>query len=199
MHKQIRLATATDADAILEIYAPIVQQTVISFEMEVPTLETMRERITTTTTQHPWLVVDMGGEIAGYAYASPHRTRAAYQWSVDVSAYVHAHYRQRRIGKALYTSLFRILKEQGYYNAYAGITLPNTASVALHESLGFLPIGVYTGVGFKQGAWHDVGWWHLRIRPPGPPPSPPLSVQALTSDPAWEALLNSGLSLIGAE
>ena len=100
----------------------------------------------------------------GYAYASAHRARAAYQWSADVSAYVHQAARRRGVGQALYTSLFQILFEQGFYNAYAGITLPNPASVRLHESLGFKLVGVYQQVGYKLGAWHDVGWWQLTVR-----------------------------------
>ena len=101
----------------------------------------------------------------GYAYASRHRDRAAYQWSIDVSVYVRADAHRRGIGRALYAALLRIVVAQGFYNAYAGITLPNPASVGLHESFGFRPVGMYRRVGHKLGAWHDVGWWALDLQP----------------------------------
>ena len=97
------------------------------------------------------------GRILGYAYAGAHRTRAAYQWSVDVPVYVHTNARQIGVGRALYRSLFGLLTLQGSCNAFAGITLPNPAGVGLHESLGFKPIGIYRDVGHKLGRWHDVG------------------------------------------
>jgi phosphinothricin acetyltransferase len=118
-------------------------------------------------------VHDEGGRILGYAYASRHRERAAYQWSADVSCYVRPEARGRGIGKALYTELLRRLEAQGFRNAYAGIALPNDASVRLHESVGFRPIGVYRGVGFKQGAWRDVGWWGVPLGAPESNPAPP--------------------------
>ncbi len=127
----------------------------------------------------PWLVWHEDGGVRGYAYASMHRERAAYQWSADVSAYVAAEYRGRRIGKTLYEKLLRILRLQGYQNAYAGITLPNAASVALHESVGFAPVGVYRGVGFKMGGWRDVGWWHCSLREPMLDPAPPRPVREI--------------------
>jgi phosphinothricin acetyltransferase len=133
----------------------------------------MCARIEKTLRTHPWLVHDDAGDILGYAYASKHRERAAYQWSADVSCYVRPHARGRGIGKALYAELLRMLEAQGFRNAYAGIALPNEASVRLHESVGFTPIGVYRGVGFKQGAWRDVGWWGRRLGDPEPSPRPP--------------------------
>src|SRR5205085_974289 len=128
---------------------------------EPPSLDVMQARITQTVPHLPWLVCEKDDLIRGYAYASPHRARAAYQWSVDVTVYVREGQRRRGVGQALYASLFRLLVLQGYYNAYAGITLPNPASVGLHESLGFFPIGIYREVGFKLEQWHDVGWWQL--------------------------------------
>jgi phosphinothricin acetyltransferase len=108
-------------------------------------------------------VWEEGGALLGYAYATRHRERLAYQWSVDVSCYVHPDARGRGVGKALYIELLRALRAQGFRNAYAGIALPNAASVRLHESVGFEPVGVYRGVGYKQGGWRDVGWWHCPI------------------------------------
>ena len=169
----IRVARLEDAAQVLEIYRPNVTDAFISFELEPPTLDEMRERIEKTLPTHPWLVHDEGGRIAGYAYASKHRERAAYQWSADVSCYVRPEARGRGVGKSLYRELLRMLETQGFRNAYAGIALPNDASVKLHESVGFRPIGVYRGVGFKQGAWRDVGWWGCALGQSSANPAPP--------------------------
>jgi len=172
--ERIRLAHAGDAEAILGIYAPLVISTAISFELEPPALEEMRERIQTTLEKYPWLVYEGGGRVQGYAYAGAHRTRAAYQWSTEVSVYVDADARRSGIGRALYIRLFEVLRKQGFFNAYAVITLPNPASVALHEAIGFTPSGVLHHVGFKLGSWHDVGIWEYEIQPRMVPASPPL-------------------------
>ena len=170
---RVRVASGEDAAEVLAIYAPNVTGTYISFELEPPTLEEMRSRILGTLATHPWLVLEGEAGIAGYAYASAHRERLAYQWSADVSCYVHPAARRRGVGAILYRELLRLLGEHGYYNAYAGIALPNDASVRLHESVGFTPIGVYSGVGYKQGAWRDVGWWHCRLGELTGNPAPP--------------------------
>jgi len=159
----IRIARAADADAIAAIYAPIVRDTAIPFEIEAPSAAVMAQRITTTLPTHPWLVAESEGVILGYAYATPHRERAAYRWSTDVSAYIDAHARRSGIGRALYRRLIQILQKQGFHSAFAGITLPNSASVGLHEAVGFKPLGTYEKVGFKQGEWRDVGWWRLSL------------------------------------
>jgi len=169
----IRVARGDDAAAILAIYAPNVTDTYISFELQPPTLEDMRSRILGTLATHPWLVLERDGDVAGYAYASAHRERLAYQWAADVACYVHPRARGRGVGKALYSQLLGLLGEHGYRNAYASIALPNEASVRLHEAVGFRPVGVYRGVGFKQGAWRDVGWWHCRLGELAPNPAPP--------------------------
>lgn len=190
----IRRATEQDAEPIQAIYAPLVSNTAISFELVPPTVEEMRQRILKTLQKYPWLVCEHDREILGYAYASEHRIRAAYQWSVDVSVYVNAKMRRAGIGRALYTSLFEILKLQGFYNAYAGITLPNSASVGLHESLGFRPIGVYRAVGYKRKAWHDVGWWHLQLKEPSANPDIPIELNKAQKHPEWERALATGLA-----
>ena len=144
---RIRLASEVDIDAITEIYRPVVESTTISFETTAPDRAEMRQRLNEILIAYPWLVCEVAGSVAGYAYASRHRVRGAYQWSVDTSVYIDERNRRRGIGRGLYESLFAILTAQGYFNAYAGIALPNAASVALHESIGFEPIGVYRGVG----------------------------------------------------
>lgn len=160
----IRPATPQDAADIPAIYRPVVEKTPISFETEAPSRDAIRRRIRATVRERPWLVCDLDGDVAGYAYASPHRSREAYRWSVDASVYVVPAFRRRGVARALYTALFGALRVQGYVNVYAGTTLPNPASVALHESFGFQPVGTYRGVGYKLGAWHDVAWWQLRLR-----------------------------------
>jgi len=155
----IRVATPDDAACFAAIYAPIVSGTHISFEEQAPNEAEMRERIAATLKWTPWLAAALDDEIAGYAYASRHRERAGYRWSVDVSVYLDPRARGRGIGRALYEKLFALLERQRFRRAYAGITLPNDASVALHRALGFIPIGVYRRVGWKAGAWHDVAWF----------------------------------------
>lgn len=184
----IRLATPGDAADIQAIYAPVVCDTVISFEYEEPTVAEMARRIARIMPHLPWLVwVERDGEgagadrVVGYAYAGAHSERAAYQWSVDLTAYIHAEWRGRGVGKALYAALLDILRELGYVNIYAGITLPNAASVALHESIGMQPVGVYRRVGYKFGAWHDVGWWSGELQPPPDAPTAPRSLTELAA------------------
>jgi phosphinothricin acetyltransferase len=161
----VRTARPDDADAITALYAPIVAETTISFELEPPTAAEMRTRIETTLQRLPWLVsVDAQGAVDGYAYAGRHRERAAYQWAVDTTAYVRADRRGQGVGRRLYAALFEELVALGYCQAFAGIALPNAASVALHEAMGFQPIGVYRSVGFKHGAWRDVGWWQKALQ-----------------------------------
>lgn len=166
----IRTATLADAEAITAIYAPIVENTSISFELSPPGVDEMRGRIVKTLPDLPWLVSeDSQGSVNGYVYASKHRERRAYQWSADVTAYVREDSRGTGVGKRLYLALFEELAALGYFQAFAGIALPNAASVALHESVGFEHIGVYRNVGFKLGALHDVGWWPKQIRDLGEP------------------------------
>jgi L-amino acid N-acyltransferase YncA len=152
----IRLATAADAAAVRDIYAPIVEHTAISFEEEPPTIDEMAQRIGAA---HLFLVAEREGAVVGYAYAGPHRSRCAYHTSVDVSVYIHERARRTGVGEALYRVLLPQLKQQGYHAAFAGIALPNPGSVRLHEAVGFTAVGIYREVGFKFGRFHDVGWW----------------------------------------
>ena len=165
-----------DAAACAAIYAPHVEASATSFEAEPPTAAEFAERIERTGATHPWLVAESDDEVVGFAYACEHRTRAAYRWAVDVSIYLTEANRGQGLGRALYEVLFERLREQRFRVACAGVTLPNEASVRLHESLGFAPVGVYRRIGWKAGAWHDVGWWQLDLNPDGEdPPEEPLA------------------------
>ncbi len=166
-----------DAAACAAIYAPYVEQTPISFEERPPDALEMEARIARSAATHPWLVAEVGGEVVGYAYAYRHRERAAYRWAADVSVYVAANRRGEGLGRSLYERLFVHLRRQNFQVACAGITLPNDASVRLHEALGFLRVGISPRIGWKGGRWHDVSWWQLELEPatPGTPlePLPP--------------------------
>jgi phosphinothricin acetyltransferase len=160
-----------DAQACAEIYATYVERSVATFEERSPTAGEMAVRIATA---HAWLVAEVGGVVVGYAYGSRHRERAAYRWAADVAVYLDAGHRGVGIGRALYEALIERLRGLGLWTLCAGITQPNPASNRLHEALGFVPVGIYRRIGWKAGAWHDVGWWQLDLRPgePGPPAEP---------------------------
>jgi phosphinothricin acetyltransferase len=153
-----------DARVLSAIYAPYVEHTTVSFEETPPTPEEMARRIEKARTQWQWLVAEVDGVVVGYAYGTQHRERPAYRWSVEVSAYVDAKYHRRGVGRTLYDALFVDLAERGFCNAFAGITLPNEASVALHTRMGFTSIGVFRSIGWKFGRWHDVAWFQRRLR-----------------------------------
>jgi len=163
-----------DAAACAAIYAPFVTGSAVSFEEVPPTAAELAERIAGYTERYPWIVAEIDGEVVGFAYAAPHRPRAAYRWTVEVSVYVHQDRRRAGIGRALYGALLPLLRSQGLALAIAGITLPNDASVALHEAVGFTFVGSYPAIGFKAGAWRDVGFWQCRLVAPsdGAPPEP---------------------------
>lgn len=177
----IRVADADrDAAAMAAIYRPAVEASIATFEEVAPSADEMARRIGSTLARTPWLVaVEAGGDVVGYAYAGLHRERAGYRWSVDVSAYVRPDRVGRGIGRGLYDELLALLRRQGFVNAYAGIALPNPASVALHEAIGMRRIGVYERVGWKFGAWHDVAWYGMRIADPAGQPPDPIGVPRL--------------------
>jgi phosphinothricin acetyltransferase len=192
METVVRLARPEDGAGVAAIYRPYVTEAPTSFEFEPPDAAEMARRIEAVLTFAPWLVcTDPGGAMVGYAYACRHAERAAYQWSVDVSVYIRSDQRRRGIGRALYQALFPLLRLQGFCVAHAGVTLPNPASVGLHESLGFRPIGVYPGVGWKQGAWHDVGWWTLTLQERPAQPRPPALLPAARTLPGWPRALSA--------
>lgn len=160
----IRAAVEGDAEALRAIYAPYVEGTAVSFETVVPTVDEFAARIRKSVSQWAWLVAEVEGRPAGYAYGSSHRERAAYRWSVETSAYVDRSVQRRGIGRALYLALFDALVARGYCTAFAGMTLPNDASAALHRSVGFEPIGVFRRIGWKFDRWHDVAWMQRTLR-----------------------------------
>lgn len=184
----IRLAIKQDAVQILDIYRPYVENTSISFETDVPSHDEMETRIDRVLHENPWLVYEEKNTILGYAYASKHRERAAYRWSIDISIYVRKECRGKRIGKALYTSLLSLLKLQGYCNAYAGICLPNESSVGIHEYFGFKKIAQYNKAGYKFGQWHDVGWWELFLKHHSPEPTEPIPLSMVEQYKILKAL-----------
>jgi L-amino acid N-acyltransferase YncA len=156
----------------------------------------MRRRIAVTLESFPWLVCESNAGVLGYAYASKHRERAAYRWSVDVSAYVSEGSRRSGVGRALYTSLLAMLRLQGFYTAVAGITLPNPGSAGLHEAMGFQQIGIYRGIGFKCGEWHDVAWYQLALRDCAGVPDEPVDFEVVCHLPAWADALRLGSELV---
>jgi phosphinothricin acetyltransferase len=168
----IRPADTNDAAACAMVYAPYVEGSFASFEEIAPTAAEMAGRMLAAP-RLPWLVATRGGEVVGYAYASHHRARRAYRWSVEVSVYLRTSEHGRGTGRALYGELLPLVRSLGYVSAFAGVTLPNASSIRLHEAMGFTPIGVFRNVGFKHGAWYDVGWWQLALcEPPAAPPEP---------------------------
>ncbi len=191
MGNRIRRVEVADAEAIRAIYAPFITESATSFEADVPDRDEMARRIEADADRYPWLVFERDHEVIGYAYASPHRARKAYQWSAEVSVYVDVRAHRRGVGRALYTALFELLRQQRYVNAFAGITLPNPSSVGLHESFGFVPVGVFKQIGFKFDQWHDVGWLHLRLRDDPRPVSDPLPTAGLWGDEKVTALFET--------
>jgi phosphinothricin acetyltransferase len=166
-----------DAAACAAIYAPSVEAAPTSFEERAPNAAELAARIERISATHPWLVAEDGGEVVGYAYACRHMERSAYRWAADVSVYVAANRRGEGLGRSLYERLFVHLRRQNFQIACAGITLPNDASVGMHEALGFVRVGISPRIGWKAGHWHDVSWWQLELEPatPGAPlePLPP--------------------------
>jgi|SRR5450755_917444 len=169
-----------DAAACAAIYAPSVTAGVASLEERAPDPREIADRIRIITRDFPWLAAELDGAVAGYAYAGRHHDRASYRWSTDVTVYVSADHRRRGVGRALYAALLELVRRQGFHMACAGITLPNDASVGLHESMGFALVGIYRDVAYKHGAWRSVGWWQLALREdrvdgqaPAEPAAPP--------------------------
>lgn len=166
MRSMVRLATVADAEEILAIYGPVVRDTAISFEWDVPPVTEIAARIRKTLDDgYPWLVYEEDGAVAGYAYGSRFRNRTAYDWTVEVSVYVRAECRGRGVGRRLYERLLGVLEELGFRTAIGVATAPNPGSEALHAALGFSQVGRLPKVGHKAGAWHDVVCWSKSLEP----------------------------------
>jgi L-amino acid N-acyltransferase YncA len=163
-----------DGDACAAIYAPYVTDSFATFEEEPPSGDQMSERIRAA---HVWLVCEIAGASAGYAYGSTHHARPAYRWAADVAVYVDSAHHRAGVGRALYAELIRRLHDEGFWTLCAGISQPNPASNALHAAFGFRPVGTYRRIGWKAGAWRDVEWLQLDLRPgqAGPPAEPQAS------------------------
>ncbi|HET6293514.1 MAG TPA: arsinothricin resistance N-acetyltransferase ArsN1 family B [Kribbella sp.] len=170
---KIRDASGLDAQACAAIYAHYVSETAISFELDPPSPAEMAERIAAAQKTHAWLVLEDEGRVVGYAYGGLMKPRQAYRWSCEVSIYLEPRRRRTGGGRALYEALFERLTERGYRTAIAGMTLPNPASVGLHQALGFEPIGTYRNIGWKHDAWHDVAWSQRPLAVGEDPPAEP--------------------------
>lgn len=179
----LRVASQEDADAMLALYAPYVQETTVSSEYEPPTPAEFAGRIRTYGRTLPWLVCEIDGQIAGYGYASPHRARAAYQWSVETSIYVAPGFHRRGVARAIYLALFELLTIQGYYNIFVGITSPNEHSMKFHKAMGFVISGAYQDSMYKFGKWRDVLWMAKRLRAHEGEPQPTVPFPELKDSP----------------
>ena len=170
---RVRAARPDDGVAFADIYRPYVTDSIVSFETEPPDAAAMRARIEAGVPLYPWLVAEEEGAIIGYASAAAFRTRPAYRFAVETTVYLRAEACGRGVGRRLLAPLLAILEAQGFTQAIAAISLPNPASVRLHERLGFAPAGLYRRVGWKLGGWRDVGLWQRPLAPAGEPPAEP--------------------------
>lgn len=155
---EIRLAKPSDARSLLDIYAPYVENTAITFEYEVPTIEDFAIRIEKTLEKYPYLVAEEDGVVLGYAYASTYYARAAYDWAVELSVYVSLDARGKGVGSKLYDALEDLLDQMGYVHFLACISLPNEASLALHRKRGYQQVAHFPKIGYKFNRWHDIVW-----------------------------------------
>ena len=192
----IRSADQQDTEKMLGIYAPYILESTVSFETEVPLPEEFQQRVLLYQEKLPWLICEINEDLAGYAYATDHRQRKAYEVTKELSVYVHKDYRKLGIGTGLYIALIEILKAQGVSNVLAGITLPNTESVRFHESIGFKPVGVYHNVGYKFGKYHDTGWWELSLDTKKNNPLEILGINEILNTKSWEDAIQAGISRI---
>ena len=199
-HFTIREAAESDAAALLDIYAPYIRDTAITFEYDVPTAEEFAARIADILKTHPYLVCEQDGKPVGYAYAHRIRERAAYDWAAELSIYLAPEAQGQGVGTALYQCLTDLLVLQQMRVLYGCVTLPNGKSQKLHEKLGFAPVGVWHGAGWKFGRWHDVGWLEKRLGGDGAAqpviPFPQLDGQKIQEclDRYTEMLNNGGLN-----
>ncbi|MGI6069808.1 MAG: GNAT family N-acetyltransferase [Blautia sp.] len=190
----IRRAVLEDAGEILKIYGPYIEETTVTFEYEVPSLEEYQERMRRVMEKYPWLVWEEDGSILGYAYAGDFRSRMAFSWDCELSVYLRMDARGRGIGTRLYETLLEILKKQGYVNAYALICVPNVGSERLHDTFGFQEEGLYRGTGYKFHRWLDLSCRVKRLQDPKEPVTLPVRFEELVeqSGPLASALWQAG-------
>lgn len=197
MDATIRLAEKRDLSGILEIYAPFITDTAVTFEETVPSEESFWDRIQGIMAELPFLVCEIEGKIAGYAYASGYRSRASYRWSKEVSVYVHPDFQRKRVAHALYTSLNEMVKYQGIADLLAIITMPNEPSVAFHEYFGYRKCAEFTKVGYKLGQWQNVGWFELFLQDETQPPKERiLPLNEIVDLPIFGQAIQNGLALL---
>lgn len=190
----IRSANPHDTENMLEIYTPYILNSTVSFETKVPLKEEFQERVLHYQEKLPWLVCNIDNNLAGYAYATDHRQRKAYNVTKELSVYVHNDYRKCGIATGLYTTLIEILQAQGVSNVLAGITLPNSESVGFHESMGFKPVGVYHNVGYKFGKFQDTGWWELLLGTKNNNPLELVDIKEIIDSQSWKDAIEIGIS-----
>ena len=191
----IRLARPDDAVDILEIYAPCIRDTAITFEKDVPSQGEIVQRVEKIQERHVWLVCEYEGKVIGYAYSGQHRAREAYIWATEVSVYVREQFRSMGVARALYTVLLRVLQLQGYALALAGMTLPNRSSAELHHRMGFERFARYEKVGYKFNQWHTTEWWRkdLLDLTSYSPESHPKPITEVVGSEGWKSAIESGL------
>jgi L-amino acid N-acyltransferase YncA len=192
----IRVAREADAAAMLAIYAPYVRDTAISFETEPPPEEEFRARVRGVLEKGLWLACEADGRIVGYAYGSLFHPRRAYQWTVEVTVYVHRDHHHEGVGLGLYTSLLGCLTLQGFRSAVGVIALPNPASVGLHQRMGFTPAAILRSVGYKHDRWHDIGYWQRPLGQYDPSPQPPHPLHSVSKSEAWRTALEAGVAFV---
>ena len=190
----IRLAERRDVAGILEIYSPFILNTSVTFEEIVPDEDSLWERIQGIMAELPYLVCEIEGRIAGYAYASGYRSRASYRWAKEVSVYIHPDFYRKRIAEALYTSLNEIVRYQGIADLMAIITMPNESSVAFHEHCGYRKCGEFANVGYKLSQWQNVGWFELFLQDETQAPRDRiLPLNEITGLPVFQEAIQKGL------
>lgn len=194
MSATIRLAERSDIPGILEIYSPFILETAVTFEEEIPSEESFWARMQGIMAELPFLVCEIDGRVAGYAYASGYRSRASYRWSKEVSVYIHPDFQRRRVAHALYTSLNEMVRYQGIADLLAIITMPNEPSVAFHERFGYVKVGEFSKVGYKLNQWQNVGWFELFLQDEKLPPKERIIPLAEIVDlPVFDEAIRKGL------
>ena len=185
----VRAASPGDGAAVAAVYGPYVRDTAVSFEEAAPDGAAMGRRIADTVATHPWLVAERAGDVVGFAYAGRHSQRPGYRWTVDVTVYVAVGERRSGVGRRLYGALLGTLRAQGFRSAFAEIVLPHPGSVRLHEAMGFVPIGVHRDIGFKLGAWRDIGYFRLGLAEGAGPPGETVPFAAFRESGAFAGVL----------